>query len=69
MVEVRRLMKLHFDSWIVSYRITDEGFRTKIHQDWHGDIVDVTGLAAIANARMLQLTNLRGGPDGVASAV
>jgi hypothetical protein len=67
--EVRRLLKLHFDSWILSYRITDEGLRTKVNQDWHGDIVDVTGLAAVANHRMLQISELKGGPHGSGNAV
>ncbi len=58
--DVRRIMKMHFDSWIISYRITDENLRSQINQDWHGDIVDVTGLAAISNNRMLQLSQLRG---------
>lgn len=58
MVDVRRIMKEHFDSWIVTYRITDENLNTKINHDWHGDIVDVVGLSSITQNRMLQYTAL-----------
>lgn len=60
MAEVRRLLKGQFDSWIVTYRITDENLRTKINHDWHGDIVDVVGLSAIAYHRMMTYTDIKG---------
>lgn len=59
--EVRKILKENFDSFIVTYRITDEGLRSKVNHDWHGDIVDIVGLAAITHSRMLQYTSLKGG--------
>lgn len=58
--EVRKILKEHFDSWIISYRITDEHLRTKVNHDWHGDIVDAVGLSSITNHRMLELLSLSG---------
>ncbi len=57
MEEVRRLMKGQFDSFIITYRITDENLNTKVNHDWHGDIVDVVGLAAMTSHRMLALSS------------
>jgi hypothetical protein len=62
-IEVRKILKEHFDSFIITYRITDENLRSKVNHDWHGDIVDVTGLASITQARMLQYTSLKGGDN------
>ncbi len=64
MNQVRSLMKGAFDSWIITYRITDENLRTKVNHDWHGDIVDIVGLASLTNHRMLTYTDLpSGGTD------
>ncbi len=57
MEEVRRLMKGQFDSFIITYRITDENLNTQVNHDWHGDIVDVVGLAAMTSHRMLALSS------------
>jgi len=59
--EVRKIMKQHFDSWLITYRITDENLNSKIHHDWHGDVVDIVGLSSITQQRLLQYTSLRGG--------
>lgn len=61
--EVRKLMKEYFDSWLLTYRITDENLNSKINHDWHGDIVDVVGLSSITQSRLLQYTALRSGPS------
>jgi len=60
--EVRKILKSQFDSWIVTYRITDENLKTKVNHDWHGDIVDVVGLSAMTNHRMMTYTDLRPTP-------
>lgn len=54
---VRRIMCENFDSFIVSYRITDENLRSSIMHDWHGDITDVIGLAVITQDRLLRKCN------------
>ncbi len=59
--EVKKILKENFDSWILTYRITDENLNSKINHDWHGDIVDIVGLSAITQSRLLQYTSLRGG--------
>lgn len=61
--EVRRLLKSQFDSWIVTYRITDENLRTKVNHDWHGDIVDIVGLSTMTYHRMTTLTDMKGVND------
>lgn len=57
--EVRRIMKANFDSFILTYRITDEHLKTRVNHDWHGDVVDIVGLAAMTNHRMMSYTDLR----------
>lgn len=59
--EVKKILKEHFDSFIITYRITDENLRSKVNHDWHGDIVDVVGLSSIAQSRLLQYISLKGG--------
>lgn len=60
-IEVKKILKEHFDSWILTYRITDENLRSKVNHDWHGDIVDIVGLTTITHNRMQEYTSLRGG--------
>jgi hypothetical protein len=61
--QVCRLMKENFDSFILTYRITDENLGSKIHHEWHGHLSDVVGLAAITQHRLGEITSLRGVPD------
>ena len=63
MTEVRRLMKGQFDSFIISYRITDENLNTKINHDWHGDIVDIIGLSTITHHRMISYIDINSTPE------
>lgn len=57
--EVRKLLSANFDSWILTYRITNENLRSKINHDWRGDIADVVGLSAITQSRLIEYTSLR----------
>ena len=58
--EVRKLMIANFDSYLLTYRETNEKMQSKIGHDWHGDVAGVVGLAAITNSRMLQYSSLKG---------
>lgn len=58
--EVKKILKEHFDSWILTYRITDENLRSKVNHDWHGDIVDIVGLTTITANRLQEYTSLGG---------
>jgi hypothetical protein len=62
--EVRKILKENFDSWLISYRITNENLQTKINHDWHGDIVDVVGLSSITQSRLLDYVALRSRREG-----
>ncbi len=53
--EVRRILKLHCDSWIFSYRITGENFMSEINHDWHGNLAGIIGLNSIASSRLMQI--------------
>lgn len=59
MMEVRKLLKANFASFVLSYRITNENLESKISHDWHGQISDVIGMNEIARVRLLTLTNIR----------
>lgn len=52
---VRKIMTEHFDSWIVTYRRTDENLISSINNEWHGDISDVVGLTTVSQARLLRI--------------
>jgi hypothetical protein len=59
MKEVRKLMVQNFDSWLLTYSITNENLQTKINHDWHGNISDVVGLSSITQSRLLEYVSLR----------
>ena len=58
--QVRKILIEHFDSWLLTYRITDERMGSKIHHDWHGHVSDVLGLSVITQNRLTEFTSLRG---------
>jgi hypothetical protein len=50
--EAKAILKLHFDSFLVTTRVSDEGTRDRVNSDWHGSLSDVIGLHHITGLRL-----------------
>lgn len=57
------MLNANFDSWLLTHKTTDERLQSKVHHDWHGDIIDITGMADIAHSRLLNLHAIGGSSD------
>lgn len=50
--EVKKILLLHFDSFILTMRASDENNQDIFPSEWHGPFSDVIGLLRISSSRL-----------------
>lgn len=50
--EAKELLKLHFDSFVITTRYCDENINDSVGSDWHGAISDIVGLNRVTQLRV-----------------
>lgn len=50
--EVRGILRLHFDAFVLTTRTNDDGNSHRIITEWRGDISDAIGMNRITQLRM-----------------
>lgn len=59
LAEVRRILSLHFDAFVLSTRTSTENGADRINTDWHGALSDVMGIQRISSLRMDEIAKQR----------
>lgn len=54
--EITKILNLHFDSFILTTKSTDETMQDAINTDWHGSLSDVVGLVEITKNRLMKIS-------------
>jgi hypothetical protein len=50
--EAKRVLGLHFDSFVITTRASDELGNDRVNSDWHGALSDVIGMHRITGLRL-----------------
>ena len=59
LAEVKGILSLHFDAFVLSTRTADEDGADRINTDWHGALSDVMGIQRISSLRMDEIAKQR----------
>jgi hypothetical protein len=61
--EAKAILKLHFDSFLITTRVSGDGACDRVNSDWHGALSDVMGMHRITGLRLdaiaLDRSNIR----------
>lgn len=58
--EVRAILRLYFDAFVITTRTHDEDGTDRINSDWHGALSDAIGLNRVTTLRMDRIAIDRG---------
>lgn len=50
--EAKAILRLHFDSFVITTRISDFDGSDRVNSDWHGSISDIIGLNRVTALRL-----------------
>lgn len=61
LTEVKAILRLHFNAFVLTTRTGDDDGTDRINTDWHGALSDVMGMNRISSLRMDHIAIERGG--------